>query len=213
MFEASYFTTLARAMGLGRLGVVYTVSRGGAVLAVWPLSVALFGEVLTLPALGGSLLVLAGLTVSGLGAKGGNREDLPGAVSWAVATAVSIAGYHLCYTAALRDGVNPSACFALSLAVSVTINLVRLGATGRGELRALVRRRWPRLVMMGLVCGGSFLILIESLALGGAAYVLTLRNTSVVFATAMGWLIGERPTRSDLVGAAAVAAGAALMTW
>src|SRR4051812_11591036 len=66
VLEASYFVTLARAMQIGKLGVVYTISRGGAVLAVWPLSIALFGEIATLPAIAGSVLVLAGLALSGL---------------------------------------------------------------------------------------------------------------------------------------------------
>jgi hypothetical protein len=67
MMEASYFATLAKAMALGRLGVVYTISRGGAVLAVWPLSIALFSEAATLPALAGSAVVVGGLALSGLG--------------------------------------------------------------------------------------------------------------------------------------------------
>ena len=66
---------------------------------------------------------------------------------------------------------------------------------------------------MGLVCGGSFLMLLEALAIGGSGYVLTLRNTSVLFAAGMAWVIGERPTRSQLAGALLVAAGAALMAW
>ncbi|HEX3480396.1 MAG TPA: EamA family transporter, partial [Kofleriaceae bacterium] len=70
---------------------------------------------------------------------------------------------------------------------------------------------WPRLVTMGLVCGGSFLILMEALARGGAGYVLTLRNTSVLFAMGMAWRIGERPRRAEVVGAALVAAGAVLV--
>jgi len=73
------------------------------------------------------------------------------------------------------------------------------------------RQRWPRLVTMGLVCGGSFLILMEALARGGAAYVLTLRNTSVLFAVAMAWRIGERPRRAEVAGAALVAVGATLI--
>jgi drug/metabolite transporter (DMT)-like permease len=214
--EASYFATLAKAMGLGRLGVVYTISRGGAVLAVWPLSIALFGEQATLPALAGSAVVVGGLALSGLGgSRGGTGEgsaDRRGAVGWAVACAISIAGYHLAYEAALREAVNPSACFALSLSVSAAINAVRLGGASGGEgIAGLVRRRWPRLVTMGLVCGGSFLILMEALARGGAGYVLTLRNTSVLFAMGMAWRIGERPRRAEVVGAALVAAGAALV--
>jgi drug/metabolite transporter (DMT)-like permease len=212
-FEAIYFATLARAMDRGKLGVVYTISRGGAVLAVWPLSTVLFAELVTWPAVAGSLLVLAGLAISGLGSGRNSQGNRSGAVGWAVACAVSIAGYHLAYKAALRDGVNPSACFALSLGISAVINLGRLGRTGRRELGALARGRWPRLVVMGLVCGGSFLILMEALAIGGSGYVLTLRNTSVLFAADMAWWIGERPARIEIAGAVLVAAGAALMAW
>ena len=212
-FEAIYFVTLARAMELGRLGMVYTVSRGGAVVAVWPLSIALFAEIATLLATAGSLLVLGGLALSGLGAGGTRRGNQRAAVAWAVVCALSIAGYHLAYKAALRDGTNPSACFALSLAVSATINLTRLGSGGGGGLRELVRRRWRRLLVMGLLCSGSFLILMEALAIGGSGYVLTLRNTSVLFAVGMAWWIGERPRRSELAGAALVAAGMVLMAW
>ena len=211
--EATYFATLARAMELGKLGVVYTISRGGAVLAVWPLSMALFGEVATGPAMAGSALVMAGLALSGFGAGGGERSGERGAIAWAAACAMSIAGYHLAYKAALLHGANPSACFALSLAVSATINIVRMGAASHGAIGALVRQRWPRLVFMGLVCGGSFLILMEALAIGGSGFVLTLRNTSVLFAIGLARLIGDKPRPLELVGAAAVAGGAALMAW
>jgi drug/metabolite transporter (DMT)-like permease len=213
VFEATYFATLARAMELGKLGVVYTISRGGAVLAVWPLSIALFGEVATGPAMAGSALVLAGLALSGFGAGGDKRGNQPGAVAWASACAMSIAGYHLAYKAALLHGANTSACFALSLGTSATINIVRMGATGNAGIGALVRGRWPRLLMMGLVCGSSFLILMEALARGGSGFVLTLRNTSVLFAIGLARMIGDRPRPFELVGAAAVAAGAALIAW
>jgi uncharacterized membrane protein len=214
--EATYFATLARAMELGKLGVVYTISRGGAVLAVWPLSMALFGEVATGTAMAGSVLVMAGLALSGFGAGGGERSGERGAIAWAAACAMSIAGYHLAYKAALLHGANPSACFALSLAVSATISIARMGAAGRGAidaLGALLRQRWPRLVVMGLVCGGSFLILMEALAIGGSGFVLTLRNTSVLFAIGLARVIGDKPRPLELVGAAAVAAGAVLIAW
>jgi drug/metabolite transporter (DMT)-like permease len=213
VFEAMYFATLARAMERGRLGVVYTVSRGGAVLAVWPLSIALYSEVATVPAIAGSLVVLAGLALSGLGASGDAQPGRRAAIGWAAACAMSIAGYHLAYKAALREAANPSACFALSLGLSTTINAVRLGGAGRRGVVALARVRWPRLLVMGLVCGGSFLILMEALAIGGSGYVLTLRNTSLLFAVGMAWLIGERPTRTEIAGAALVVAGAVLMAW
>ncbi|MGH7635718.1 MAG: permease, partial [Gemmatimonadaceae bacterium] len=110
--EAMSFATLARAMERGTLGMVYTVSRGGAVLAVWPLSIALLDEVVTAPAIIGSLLLLGGLALSGLGTGRTGRTDQRGAIGWAALCALSIAAYHLAYKAALSEATNPSACFA-----------------------------------------------------------------------------------------------------
>ncbi len=211
-FEAVYFMTLARALELGRLGAVYTVSRGGAILVVWPLSILWFAEAATLTSTLGSLTVLAGLALSSLGAAAGGNRDHRAGILWAAACAASIAGYHLAYKAALLAGGNPSATFAVSLSLSALISIVRIGSDGRRTLLAVTRTRWYRLALMGLVCGGSFLILMEALARGGSGYVLTLRNTSVLFAAALAFMIGERPRRSEMVGAALVAAGATLMS-
>ena len=213
VFEAIYFATLARALERGRLGPVYTISRGGAVLVVWPLSIVLFDELVTLNSSSGSALVLAGLVLSGLGARGADRDNGRAGIAWAVACAASIAGYHLAYKATLQSGGSPSATFAVSLGLSAVISLVRLGRDGRRALAGLVRGRGLRIAAMGIVCGGSFLILMEALARGGSGYVLTLRNTSVLFAAGLAWFVGERPARAEFVGAAMVAGGAVLMSW
>ncbi len=211
-FEAVYFMTLARALELGRLGAVYTVSRGGAVLVVWPLSNVLFAETATITSTAGSVVVLAGLVLSSLGStRGGNRDHRAG-IMWAAACAVSIAGYHLSYKASLLAGGNPSAVFAVSLSLSALISILRIGRDGRRILATVLRARIGRVALMGLVCGGSFLILMEALALGGSGYVLTLRNTSVLFAALLALTIGERPRHAELVGAMFVAAGAVLMS-
>ncbi|HET9989478.1 MAG TPA: EamA family transporter, partial [Kofleriaceae bacterium] len=90
--------------------------------------------------------------------------------------------------------------------------LVRTGPLGRRAIAALVRTSWPRIMLMGILCGGSFLMLIEALATGGTGYALTLRNTSVLFAVGLAWAIGERPRLAPALGAALVAAGAIAMT-
>jgi drug/metabolite transporter (DMT)-like permease len=41
--------------------------------------------------------------------------------------------------------------------------------------------------------------------------VLTLRNTSIVFTALIGWIVGERPSRAQLLGAALVTGGAILV--
>jgi drug/metabolite transporter (DMT)-like permease len=214
-FEAVYFATLARALELGRLGTVYTVSRGGAVLVVWPMSIALYGEVVSVPAMAGSLTVLAGLVLSSFGIKAAVSTEQSAhrkGVAWAAVCAVSIAGYHLAYKAGLREGGNPSAIFAVSLSASALISIARIGTAGRARLREVFTARWPRISLMGMLCGGSFLILMEALARGGSGYVLTLRNTSVLFATLLAWTIGEKPRHVEIVGSILVAAGAVLMS-
>jgi uncharacterized membrane protein len=211
-FEAVYFMTLAKALELGRLGAVYTVSRGGAILVVWPLSILWFAELVTLTSALGSITVLAGLALSSVGSTAGGNRDHRAGIAWAAACAASIAGYHLAYKATLIAGGNPSASFAISLSLAALISIVRIGGSGRRTLVTVVRTRLFRVSLMGIVCGGSFLILMEALARGGSGYVLTLRNTSVLFAAALAFTIGERPRHSEMIGAVLVAAGATLMS-
>ena len=212
LFEWIYFASLAKALDRGALGPVYTISRGGAILLVWPISIAAFTEILTVTSAAGSAIVLAGLALASAGT-GDARALRRDALAWAIACAASIAGYHLAYKAALQAGGGASAVFAVALAVATLINIARIGAAGRRAIAVLVRTRLPRLALMGLVCGGSFLILLEALQAGGAGFVLTLRNTSVLFAIGLAFAIGERPRRPEIAGAAFVAAGAILMAW
>jgi uncharacterized membrane protein len=201
LFEQVYFVTLARALERGPLGPVYTISRGGAVLLVYPFSILLFGEHVGAVAAAGSVAVLCGLVISDW--RFGRASAMPpSATFWASVCAVAIAAYHLAYKAALDDGGAPSSVFAVSLAFSTVLSLLRTGADGRRIAFGFVRAAPAKLVGMGALCGGSFLILIEALAQGGAGFVLTLRNA---------WVIGERPRIAPALGAALVAAGAVLM--
>jgi uncharacterized membrane protein len=215
VLEWLYFASLAKALDKGPLGPVYTISRGGAIVVVWPISISLLGETVTLTAAIGSAVVLGGLALTsiGIGSATQARATRRDALAWAVACAFAIAGYHLAYKEALRTGGSASAVFAVALAVASAINVVRLGGEGRRVALSIVRRRLPRVILMGAICGGSFLILMEALAAGGAGYVLTLRNTSVLFAIGLAALIGERPRRAEISGAILVAAGAVLMAW
>jgi uncharacterized membrane protein len=212
VLECAYFVSLAKAFDRGRLGAIYTITRGGAILIVWPISIAFFAEHVTLLSLIGSAIVLGGLGLSSIGT-GDAKASRGGALAWATTCAVAIAGYHLAYKGSLREGGSPSAVFACALGVATLINLARLGAEGRATVVTIARTRTARVVLMGMVCGGSFLILMEALAAGGAGFVLTLRNTSVLFAVALAYVIRERPRHVEVVGAVLVAAGAILMAW
>lgn len=203
VLEWAYFVTLARALERGPLGTVYTVSRGGAILVIFPLSIGLLHEHVDAFGLAGCSVVLAGIVLSG-----SPRSAPRAAVAWAVACAFAIAGYHLAYKAALEAGGSSSAVFAVALALATGLNALRIRGVG-----AVVRARWVRIVTMGVICGTSFLVLIEALTRGGAGFVLTSRNTSVLFAVILAATIGERPSRAQVSGAVLVAGGAILMAW
>jgi drug/metabolite transporter (DMT)-like permease len=215
VFEGVYFVALALALGRAPLGLVYTVSRGGALVVVWPVSVLWLGETVNAARVAGTVLVALGLAATGwpvpASASAAAKPRGVGGATWAVVAAVAIGGYHLGYKQALAAGGSPAAVFALSLAVALPMNWARLADRGRA-LRAF--RTSPYVVgIAGVLSAASFLVFLGALVRGGAGLVLTLRNTSVVFAQGMAFLIGERPRRLQIVGAFLVAAGAVLLGW
>jgi drug/metabolite transporter (DMT)-like permease len=207
LFEAGYFITLVLALAGGPLSLVYTVSRGGAILLVWPVSALWLHEPLTPRSLAGSLVLAGGLLVAGL-VRGGDRRS----IRLACLCGAFIAAYHLCYKRAMAAESSAAAVFAVSLAVALPINLARLGAAGRGRLWGLLARRPGPLLLAGGLCAASFLIFLVALRDAGAGLVLTLRNSSILFAVLLGWLLGEPTSRRNLAGAVLVAVGAAVLS-
>lgn len=200
--EGGYFLALAMALSRSPMGLAYAVARGGATLVVWPVSVLWLGERVTIVAGGGSALVVLGLLSTAEG-----RARASGMI-WAWLCAFCIAGYHLAYKEALAEGAQPIAVFAVALGMALPPNVGALG------LRNIVRRvasRPATLVGAGLLCTASFVLFLVALTRGGAGIVLTLRNTSVLFAYAMAYAIGERPTRKQLAGGVLIALGALLL--
>jgi drug/metabolite transporter (DMT)-like permease len=127
--------------------------------------------------------------------------------------AAGIAGYHICYKQALAAHAAPPALFAVSLAVALPVNLARLGADKRALLRARMFMQPRAIVFAGVTCTAAFVVFLHSLSMAGAGAVLTLRNTSVVFAQVFAWFIGERLPRHQVLGALLVALGAILIGW
>jgi drug/metabolite transporter (DMT)-like permease len=208
LFEGAYFTALGLALARGSLGPVYTVARGGAMLVTWPISVMLLGEPLSWPSWLGAITIAAGL---GLATVQPRESSAPAGLGWAAVSAAAIGGYHLCYKVALTAGAEPRALFAVALACALPINLASTGRrTWRGALLAL-RDHPLRILAGGATCTASFILFLQALAVTGAGAVLTLRNTSVLFAQLFALLAGERPSRRALGGAMLVVGGSVLL--
>ncbi|ABF92158.1 putative membrane protein [Myxococcus xanthus DK 1622] len=207
--ESVYLAGLARSLRQAPLGLAYTVSRGGAMLLVWPVSVLWLGEAVSSWTVSGVAMLCVGLAVMNLSRPSGAAGA---GVAWAALSAVGIAGYHLSYKMALGTGAQPPALFATGLLVALPVLILE---RGRQQGWAAFRREAllaPGLVLTaGLISALSFGLLLTALAGGGAGVVLTLRNTSIAFALVLAALQGERLGRRQLSGAALVAVGALLL--
>jgi len=147
--EAGYFATLSTALLRAPLGLAYSVARGGAIIAVWPVSIAFLDEPVTAGSLVGAGLVTVGVLASGAE---GRRQTVGRGLIWAGFCAAFIAGYHLCYKCALEQGAEPSALFSVSFLVSL---LLYLGRPRVLELWPLLKTRMLQLGAAGLICRAS----------------------------------------------------------
>ena len=188
LFEGAYFLALARALAGAPLGAAYATMRGGATLLVWPLSVGLLGERLTPVSAASALLMGLGILLLGSGEL---RRTHRAGLLWSLAGAACIAGYHLAYKQSLAQGTLPLPLFAASIGVA---SLLR---SGLDALRPPTGPRfaWNGVVLLATVgCTASFGLFLWALRLGGAGLLLSLRNTSLVFAQLLALSLGERPS-------------------
>ena len=206
--EGGYVVSLGRALRDAPLGLAYAVSRGGAMVVVWPLSIALLGEHATPRALVGAVGLGVGLVMASVSnGVGRSRARL----AWSWITAAFIAGYHLAYGRALASGIRAPTAVAVSIAIGVVVAHASLPRGHRSRaFRALVRQ--PVLLAIGgVLSAASFLIFLEGLRRTGAGAALSLRNTSIAFTIVLSALMGERATRRQWFGVAIVACGAVLL--
>lgn len=216
VLEAGYFVTLARALKRGPLGPVYTTVRGGALVVVWPISIAFLGERVTPAAIGGTLLVALGLLSTGASeTPAADREGIGGPITrklgWAFVCAIFVGAYHVAYKFALQSGAAPGFVVGLSLSVACALDLLALRRPGLRDAVAAWRHEPVAVTGAGLLASLGFIVFLYAMARAGAGTVTTLRNTSILFAQVIAALTGERPKRLGVVGAMLVTGGAALL--
>jgi drug/metabolite transporter (DMT)-like permease len=130
----------------------------------------------------------------------------------ALLAAVLIAAYTLVDGIGVRRSGSPAAytCWILMLGAVGAVAVSWRSTEGR--LPAYVLRR-PGLVLLGGVATtGSYAIALWAMTLAPVAVVAALRETSIVFATAIAALVlRERMTRARVAGAGIIALGAVAM--
>lgn len=214
LIHVAYYITLNGAYQHGELGSTYPIMRGSAPLLVALGSTAL-GESLSPAAWLGIGAVTLGVLLVGL-ARPGETLHHGRAIAYALANAVVIAAY----TIVDGRGVRISAEAGYTAASYVVLLFVldgipypalvfaRRSAAARQAMLAYARQRWPLATLGGLASLGSYWIALWAMTRAPVAAVSALRETSVLFATAMSvLLLKERFGLQRACGAVVIVGG------
>jgi drug/metabolite transporter (DMT)-like permease len=209
--ELAYFVLLARAYRGGELGVVYPVARGSAPVLVLGAAGLGLGKGVSVLAAVGVVLVAAGVLLLGLasvgpfmhrmGARGGpHSRDL----AFGLAIGATIAGYTLVDSEGLAHADPLPYLFLVAAACAVAYNGGLVAAGRRPALEA-------RAAATAAATFGAYAMVLAALELAPAAPVAAVRESSIVIAALMAWLLLGEERR--LGGPALVAAGVAAIAY
>lgn len=205
-FEGGYVITLAISLNQSSLGKAYIIMRGSAMILVWCVSVCFLGEQINLTHMIGISFVLAGLILTSQTYRSQSSQFL-----FPFLCGICIAGYHLCYGRSLAHGANPAALFSVALWIALPGIFLLMKKEKRQLLTEKMKSGWKMASFGGMISAFSFLLFLIGLRHSEAGLALTLRNTSVVFAQIFAYLIGEKISQSQWIGAFLVASGASLL--
>ena len=210
--HVGYYLLLMRAYQHADLSIAYPLMRGSAPVLV-ALAAPLAGDVLTPGLLLGIALVAAGIALPvGIGIRRGgvSRSGLV----YGFATAGVIALYTIIDGIGARLSGNAVSYAVWLFFLNAWLVLgVALWQRGRNALIHL-RRRWLFSVLGSILTMGSYIIVLWAMTVASIPAVAALRETSVIFAAAMGaWLLKERMGRWRIAGAMLVALGAVAIRW
>ncbi len=210
----AYQLCLVRAMQRGDLSLVFPVMRGAAPLLTALVALVVLREALAPLAWIGLLVATAAVGAFAWPPKGSALRNHPDGVAllWALATAVGVALYNVADARGVRISPDPLTYIVwLFLLDPIGITATAL-VFRRKALATALAMRWRYGVAAGALSILSFGSALYAFSLIEAARVSALRETSVVFAAAMGaGLLGEGFGRRRILAAAALAGGLVLM--
>ena len=185
--HTGYKLFLIRAYSHGDLSQVYPIARGTAPLIVTLVGALWLGEGLTPARLAAIAAIAGGILLMGQRDRGSPAPIAPGAapLRWALGTACFTAGYTLVdgIGARLSEAVSG---FALWLFVLDGLSMIAVAAATRGRAGfAALLPAWRGGLAAGAMSLGSYWIAIWAFTQAPLALVAALRETSVLFA----WLI------------------------
>ncbi|ABV93671.1 putative integral membrane protein DUF6 [Dinoroseobacter shibae DFL 12 = DSM 16493] len=211
VFHSLYKLALASAYERGDLSRVYPIARGAAPVLVLGIGAVALSDVIT--GLEAAAVVVLGcgilLMARGIFSLGENRALLPFALGSALATA----GYSLVDGMGARVSGDAVGYVAwLFVLDAVFFAPVVLALRGRSLLAGPGRQDWLKGGVAALASYGAYAIAVWGMTRAPIALVAALRETSILFAVLIGWLVfGERMDRMKLLAAGLIVTGVVLM--
>jgi phosphonate utilization associated putative membrane protein len=215
LVHVGYYIALAGAYKHGDLGLTYPIMRGTAPLLVALASGALIGEAPSATAWWGIVGITLGVAIVGLSHPGEALHHRK-ALAFALANALVIALYTVVDGRGVRVNTaagSPALAYVMLLFVIdglpfPTLVWLRRGRQGRAQILAYARRRWPLATLGGAASAGSYGIALWAMTHAPVASVAALRESSVLFAALLGWLLLKEPFGTQRVlGTAIILAG------
>tara|TARA_R110002051_G_scaffold70726_7_gene127273 strand:- start:10631 stop:11467 length:837 start_codon:yes stop_codon:yes gene_type:complete len=206
VFHAAYKLFLAFAYEQGDLSRVYPIARGAAPMVVLLISALLLADVIAAWEFIGVVVLGLGilLMARGVFSSGESRKLVPLALGSAMATA----GYSLVDGLGARVSGDAVAyvgwLFALDAAFFTPICIA---LRGRSVLRATAKV-WGIGSLAAIASYGAYAIAVWAMTVAPIALVAALRETSILFAVLIGWLVfDERMDKQKAFAAVLIVAG------
>ncbi len=209
VLHAAYKLFLAFAYERGDLSRVYPIARGLAPLLVLVAGAFVLSDQIAIGEAIGVVVLGFGILMMARGVFTGGEST--GLLPFAVGSAFATAGYSLVDGLGVRawglSGAYVSWMFALDLAIFVPAAVILRGPAVF-QARA---RDWTRGALAGLASYGAYAIAVWAMLYAPIALVAALRETSILFAVLIGWLMfGERMDRGKAAAALLILFGVLL---
>ena len=209
IIHVGYYMALAGALKHGELGLAYPLMRGTAPLLVALGSYFLLDEAIAAWGWLGIMLISSGVLMLGVSAGLLHHRK---AVLFALSNAVLIALYTVVDAQGARESGQVAQYIALLFALDGWPFALLVFLRRKGQVWTYVRARWPLATVGAAASVGSYAIALWAMTVAPMALVASLRETSVLFAVALGaWLLKEPWTRWRILGAVSIVAGAIVL--
>jgi drug/metabolite transporter (DMT)-like permease len=209
LFHSAYKFFLAYAYEHGDLSRVYPIARGAAPLIVLGVGAVLLSDVLGSHELAGIVVLGLGILTMAAGSlRAGESRRL---VPYALGSACATAGYSLVDGLGARVSGDATAYVAWLFVFDVLFfSAFTRAFRGTAPFRA-DRRTWARGSAASVASYAAYAIAVWAMTVAPIALVSALRETSILFAVLIGWvLFGERMDRTKALAAALIVGGVML---